>query len=321
LITRHNSLALIYQSHKSSIPKEAGVAREQFNDLIWFLAVCEERSFTQAAARLGISQSTLSHTIKRLENRMGLRLLHRTTRNVAPTEAGERLHATIAPRFAEIAAEMAALTALRDKPAGRIRMTLSDHALQSVVWPKLRPVLAVYPDIDVELHVQNGFSNIVEDGFDAGVRLGESIEADMIAVRIGPDWRLLAVATPDYLAARGVPEHPRDLVRHACINYRYTPRGGQYAWEFAKGTEDLRVRVEGPLTFNSSAPMVDAALAGLGIAYVPEDMVAEHLTERRLQIVLDDWSPMFPGYFIYFASRRQHLPAFRVLIDALRHNG
>lgn len=294
------------------------MAREQFNDLIWFLAVCQERSFTRAAARLGIAQSTLSHTIKRLEGRMGLRLLHRTTRNVALTEAGERLQATIAPRFAEIEAEIAALTALRDKPAGRIRMTLSDHALNSVVWPKLRPVLAAYPDIELELHVQNGFSNIVEDGFDAGVRLGESIEADMIAVRIGPDWRLVAVAAPEYFATHGSPEHPRDLVRHSCINYRYTPRGGQYAWEFAKGPEELRVRVEGPLTFNSSSPMVEAALVGLGIAYVPEDMVAEHLKLGRLDLVLDDWSPTFPGYFTYFPSRHQHLPAFRVIIEALR---
>ncbi|MCA0270668.1 MAG: LysR family transcriptional regulator [Proteobacteria bacterium] len=295
------------------------MAREQFNDLLWFLAVAEERSFTRAAARLGISQSTLSHTIKRLETQMGLRLLHRTTRNVAPTEAGERLQATLAPRFAEIEAEMAALTDFRDKTAGRIRMTLSDHALNSVVWPKLRPVMASYPDIRLELHVQNGFSNIVQEGFDAGIRLGESIEADMVAVRVGPDWRLVAVASPAYLAAHGRPEHPKELLAHNCINYRYTPRGGQYAWEFAQGEEDLRVRVEGQLTFNGADKMVDAAVAGLGIAYVPEDTVTGALASGALEQVLDEWSPHFPGYYIYYPSRHQNLPAFRVILDALRH--
>lgn len=295
------------------------MARKQFNDLLWFLAVAEERSFTRAAARIGISQSTLSHTIKRLETRMGLRLLHRTTRNVAPTEAGERLQATLAPRIAEIEAELASLTDFRDRPAGRIRITLSDHAMSYLVWPKLRPVMAAYPDIQLELHVQNGFSNIVEDGFDAGIRLGESVEADMIALRIGPDWRLVAVASPDYFATHGRPDHPKDLLGHNCINYRYTPRGGLYSWEFEKGGEDLRVRVGGQMSFNSSAPMLEAALAGLGIAYVPEDMVVGALAKGELEQVLDDWSPYFSGYYIYYPSRHQNLPAFRVVLDALRH--
>lgn len=295
------------------------MAREQFNDLLWFLAVAEERSFTRAAARIGISQSTLSHTIKRLETRMGLRLLHRTTRNVAPTEAGERLQATLAPRIAEIEAELASLTDFRDRPAGRIRITLSDHAMSYLVWPKLRPVMAAYPDIQLELHVQNGFSNIVEDGFDAGIRLGESVEADMIALRIGPDWRLVAVASPGYFATHGRPDHPKDLLGHNCINYRYTPRGGLYSWEFEKGGEDLRVRVGGQMSFNSSAPMLEAALAGLGIAYVPEDMVVGALATGELEQVLDDWSPYFSGYYIYYPSRHQNLPAFRVVLDALRH--
>ena len=295
------------------------MAREQFNDLLWFLAVAEERSFTRAAARIGISQSTLSHTIKRLETRMGLRLLHRTTRSVSPTEAGERLQATLAPRMAEIEAELSALTRFRDTPAGRVRLTLSDHAMNALVWPKLRPVMAAYPDIQLELHVQNGFSNIVEDGFDAGIRLGESVEADMIALRVGPDWRLVAVASPGYFAAHGRPEHPKDLLGHRCINYRYTPRGGQYSWEFAKDGEDLRVRVDGQMTFNSATPMVEVAQAGQGIAYVPEDIVTDSLATGRLEQVLDTWSPYFSGYYIYYPSRHQNLPAFRVVLEALRH--
>ena len=295
------------------------MAREQFNDLLWFLAVAEERSFTRAAAKLGIAQSTLSHTIKRLEARMGIRLLTRTTRSVAPTEAGERLRQSLGPRIAEIEAEIAALTAFRDKPAGRIRITLSDHALTSVVWPKLRPVLAQYPDIEVELAVDNGFRNIVEDGFDAGVRLGEGIEKDMIAVRIGPDWRLVAVAAPAYFAAHPVPTHPRDLVGHTCINHRQETAGGRYAWEFERDGEELRVRVDGQLTFNSTQAMIDPVLTGYGIAYVPEDLVAGHIAAGELVLVLGDWSPAFAGYYIYYPSRRQTLPAFKVVIDALRH--
>ena len=295
------------------------MAREQFNDLLWFLAVAEERSFTRAAAKLGIAQSTLSHTIKRLEARMGIRLLTRTTRNVAPTPAGERLRQSLAPRIAEIEAEIAALTAFRDKPAGRVRITLSDHALNSVVWPKLRPVLGQYPDIEVELAIDNGFRNIVEEGFDAGVRLGEGVEKDMIAVRIGPDWRLVAVAAPAYFATHPAPTHPRDLVGHSCINHRQEAAGGLYAWEFERDGEELRVRVDGQLTFNSSQAMIDPALHGYGIAYLPEDLVARHVAAGELVLVLDDWSPAFAGYYIYYPSRRQTLPAFKVIIDALRH--
>ena len=295
------------------------MAREQFNDLLWFLAVAEERSFTKAAAKLGIAQSTLSHTIKRLETRMGIRLLTRTTRNVAPTEAGERLRQSLAPRIAEIEAEIAALTAFRDKPAGRVRITLSDHALNSVVWPKLRPVLAQYPDIEVELAIDNGFRNIVEESFDAGVRLGEGVEKDMIAVRIGPDWRLVAVAAPSYFATHPAPTHPRDLVGHSCINHRQEAAGGLYAWEFERDGEELRVRVAGQLTLNSSQAMIDPALHGYGIAYLPEDLVARHVATGELVLVLDDWSPAFAGYYIYYPSRRQTLPAFKVIIDALRH--
>ncbi len=295
------------------------MAREQFNDLLWFLAVAEELSFTRAAARLGISQSTLSHTIKRLETRMGVLLFNRTTRNVALTEAGERLHLLLAPRIAEIETEMAAIMSYRDRPAGRIRITLSDHALQTVVWPKLSAVLTDYPDLKVEFSIDSAFRNIVESGFDAGIRLGESVEQDMVAVRIGPDWRLVAVASPAYLAQRGTPQHPKDLVNHTCINIRQISAGGLYAWEFEKDGEELRVRVDGQLTFNGSDAMVDAAARGYGIAYVPEDMVAEHVAAGDLHVILNEWSQPFSGYYIYYPSRRQNLPAFRVIVDALRH--
>jgi DNA-binding transcriptional LysR family regulator len=295
------------------------MAREDFNDLLWFLAVAEERSFTKAAAKLGITQSTLSHTIKRLETRMGLRLLTRTTRSVAPTEAGERLRQSLAPRVAEIEAEIAALMELRDKPAGSIRITLSDHALNSVVWPKLQPILSGYPDIKLELSIDNGLRNIVEDGFDAGIRLGESVEKDMIAVQIGPDWRLVAVASPGYFATHPVPRHPQDLIGHNCINMRQATAGGLYAWEFAKDGQDLRVRVDGQLTFNTSYAMIDAALNGHGIAYLPENLVDRHIASGDLILVLDDWSPKFAGYYIYYPSSRQNLPAFKVIVGALRY--
>ena len=295
--------------------------KTDFNQLIWFRIVAEEKSFTKAAARIGVAQSTLSYAIRQLETGMGIRLLTRTTRNVATTPAGERLLQTITPRMAEIEDEIAALTALRDKPSGSIRLTLSDHALESVVWPKLKPVLRDYPDISVELILDSTFRNIVEDGFDAGVRLGESVEKDMIAVRIGPDWRLVAVASPGYLAAHGVPEHPRDLVRHRCINMRHETAGGLYAWEFEKDGQELRVRVSGQLTFNNSYAMIDAAVSGYGIAYVPENIVERDIASGALVQVLDGWSPMFDGYFLYYPSRRQHLPAFKVIVEALRHRG
>jgi len=250
---------------------------------------------------------------------MGIRLLTRTTRNVATTAAGERLLQTIAPRIGEIEDEIAALMAFREKPSGSIRLTLSDHALESTVWPKLKPILSAYPDIGVEFSVDSSFRNIVEEGFDAGVRLGESIEKDMIAVRIGPDWRLVAVASPDYFAARGVPEHPQDLVRHVCINMRHETAGGLYAWEFEKDGQALRVRVNGQLTFNNSYAMIDAAVNGYGIAYVPENIVERHIASGLLLQVLDDWSPFFDGYFLYYPSRRQNLPAFKVIVDALWH--
>ncbi|PZR89311.1 MAG: LysR family transcriptional regulator [Stutzerimonas stutzeri] len=293
--------------------------KTDFNQLTWFRIVAEERSFTKAAARIGVVQSTLSYAIRQLESRMGLRLLTRTTRSVSTTPAGERLLQTITPRMAEIEDEIAALMAFRDRPSGSIRITLADHAMESVVWPKLKLLLRDYPDISVELCVDSRFRNIVEEGFDAGVRLGESVEKDMIAVRIGPDFRLVAVASPDYLAGHGIPEHPEDLVRHNCINIRHDSAGGLYAWEFEKDGKALRVRVDGQLTFSDSYAMVDAAVSGYGIAYVPDSIAAQHIASGELVQVLDDWSPSFDGYFLYYPSRRQNLPAFKVIVDALRY--
>lgn len=292
--------------------------RENFNDMLWFLVVAEERSFTKAAAKIGVTQSTLSHTIKRLETQMGLRLLARTTRSVSTTEAGERLRQSLAPRMAEIEADIAALTAFRDRPTGTVRITVSDHALETLIWPKLRPVLSDYPDIKVEFSRDNGLRNIVEDGFDAGVRLGETVEKDMVAVRIGPDWRLVAIGSPDYFRQHGIPKTPQGLVGHNCIGLRLTSGGGFYAWEFQKDGRDVRMRVDGQLAFNSTLPMVDAAIAGYGVAYVPEDIAAEHIATGRLQLVLDDWSPSFAGYYLYYPSSRQNSAAFKIIVDALR---
>lgn len=295
------------------------MAGTDLNHLKWLQVVAEERSFTKAAARLGVAQSTLSQTIKQLEARMGVRLLTRTTRAVATTTACDRLLQTSIPRLAEIEEEIATLTAFGGKPSGSIRLTLSDHALETVVWPKLKPMLSAYPEIQVELILDSTFRNIVEERFDAGVRLGESVEKDMIAVRIGPDWRLVAVASPDYLASHGTPEHPQDLVRHVCVNMRHETAGSLYAWEFEKDGQELRVRVNGQLTFNNSYSMIDAAVSGYGIAYVPESIVKERMDLGDLVQVLDDWSPFFDGYFLYYPSRQQNLPAFKIIVDALRH--
>lgn len=295
------------------------MAGTDFNDLAWFRIVAEERSFTRAAARIGVAQSTLSHTIKRLETNLGLRLLNRTTRNVAPTPAGQRLLATVAPRLDEIEDEIAAVMALRDTPSGNLRLTLSDHAFRTVVWPGLKPLLAAHPDLRIEFSLDSGFRNIVEDGFDAGVRLGESVEKDMIATRIGPDWRMIAVASPAYLADHGTPAHPRDLLGHDCINMRHETSGGLYAWEFEKDGQAVNVRVEGQLTFNNSYAMMDAVRSGLGIAFVPNDLAEPDVASGRLVLLLDDWSPFFDGYFLYYPTRRQHLPMFQLVLDALRH--
>jgi DNA-binding transcriptional LysR family regulator len=293
--------------------------RGELNDLLWFLAVAEEGSFTRAAAKLGTSQSTLSHTIKQLEARLGLRLLTRTTRSVAPTEVGQKLIQSMAPRIGEIEADLENLMALRGKPSGTVRLTVSDHAYETIVWPKLRSVLQENPDIHLEFSVDNGLRNIVDEQFDAGVRLGESIDKDMIAVRIGPDWRLVAVASPTYLARHPAPQTPHDLVNHSCINHRQTRSGGLYSWEFEKDGHELRVRVDGQVTLNNSCPMVDVAIDGCGIAYIGEDLVQDAIADGRLVQVLDEWSPKFSGYHLYYPSRRQLSPAMMIVLDALRH--
>src|SRR6516162_9568368 len=300
---------------------EAAMRHEGMKDLLWFLAVARERNFTKAAAKLGTSQSTLSYTIRELEAHLGVRLLTRTTRSVALTEPGERLFNSLAPRFEQIEADVAGLVTFRDTPAGTVRITLSDHALQTTVWPKLQPVLRDYPDIRVELYRDNGMRNIVEERFDAGVRLGESIDKDMIAVRIGEDWRLVAVASPDYVRRRGLPRTPQELVDHVCINLRQTTVGGLYAWEFEKDGRELRVRVDGQLTFNTTAQMLTAALAGLGLAYVPEGLAKLHVAKGRLKRVLADWCPPYSGYHLYYPSRRQPSAAFALLVETLRERG
>jgi DNA-binding transcriptional LysR family regulator len=293
--------------------------RENFNDILAFLAVARERSFTKAAAQLGVSQSALSHAISGLEARLGLRLLTRTTRSVSPTEAGERLVLTVAPRFEEIEAEMEALTELREKPAGTIRITATDYVADTILWPKLTKFLRDYPDIKVEITVEYGLTDIVAQRYDAGVRSGEQVARDMIAVRIGPDIRMAVVGAPSYFAKRSLPKKPQDLTNHKCINLRLATYGGLYAWEFERGGRELKVRVDGQLIFNGSVQMLNAALAGFGLAYLPEELAQPHLTRGRLKRVLEDWCPPFPGYHLYYPSRRHSSPAFSLLVDALRY--
>jgi DNA-binding transcriptional LysR family regulator len=295
------------------------MSRRNVNDLLAFLAVAQERSFTRAAAKLGVSQSALSHTIRGLEERLGLRLLTRTTRSVAPTEAGDRLLRGVGPRFEEIDAELAALGELREKPAGTVRITAGEHPAYAILWPALEKLLPDYPDIRVEIVIDYGLSDIVTERFDAGVRLGEQVARDMIAVRIGPDMRMAVVGAPAYFARRPRPKTPQDLTAHDCINLRLPTYGGLYPWEFEKGGSELKVRVEGRLVFNNIALRLNAAIAGLGLAYLPEDQVQTHLTDGRLIRVLADWCPPFPGYHLYYPSRRQPTPAFVPLVDALRY--
>ena len=293
--------------------------RAKVNDLLAFLAVARERSFTRAAAQLGVSPSALSHAMHGLEARLGLRLLTRTTRSVAPTEAGERLVRSLGPCFEEIDAELAALTELREKPAGTLRITAGEHAADTILWPALERLLPDYPDVKVEINVDNGLTDIVAGRYDAGVRLGEQVAKDMVAVRIGPDLRMAVVGAPSYFERRPRPKAPGDLTVHECINTRFPTLGGLYAWEFERGRRELKVRVEGQLVFNSSALSLKAALAGLGLAYVLEDRAAPHLADGRLVRVLADWCPPFPGYHLYYPSRRQPTPAFTLLVEALRH--
>ena len=294
--------------------------RENFNDLLAFIAVAREHSFTRAAAQLGVSQSALSHTIRSLETRIGVRLLTRTTRSVSATEAGERLLKTIPSFFEEIEAELAAVTELRDKPAGTIRITATDYATRTVLWPKLSKILDQYPQIKVEIVTDYGLSDIVADRYDIGVRNGDQVAKDMIAVRIAPDMRMTIVAAPRYLKNRMLPKTPQDLTAHNCINLRLPTHGGFYAWELKKGRRALQVRVEGQVAFNGTYELLDAALSGYGLAYLPEDVAAEHVKAGRLQWVLEDWFPTFPGLHVYYPSRRQSSRAMNLVIDALRQS-
>jgi DNA-binding transcriptional LysR family regulator len=293
--------------------------RRTLDDLLAFVAVAREGSFTKAAAKLGVSQSALSHTIRGLEERLGLRLLTRTTRSVAPTEAGERLLRTVGPRFDEIEGELAALSELREKPAGTIRITATENAADSLLVPKLAPLLREYPEIKVEIMIDYGLTDIVAERFDAGVRNGEQVGKDMIAVRIGPDMRMAVVGAPSYFRKRADPKTPQDLIGHNCINLRLPTRGGLYAWEFEKNGRELRVRVEGQLVFNGATHMLNAALAGLGLAYVPESMTQGHVAKGRLKRVLENWCAPYSGYHLFYPSRRQATPAFALLVDALRY--
>ena len=297
------------------------MARENLNDFLAFLAVARERSYTRAAAKLGLSQSALSHTVRGLEERLGIRLLTRTTRSVSPTEAGERLLQNVGPRFEEIEAEIAALSELREKPAGTIRITTGDHAAETILWPALSRFLPHYPDIKVEVAIDYGLTDIVAERYDAGIRFGGQIAKDMIAVPIGPDMRMAVVAAPSYFLRRKRPKTPPELTAHSCINLRLPTYGGLYAWEFEKGGRLLNVRVEGQLVFNGVSQMLAAALAGFGLAYVPQDVAAPHLAQRRLVRVLEDWCPPFSGYHLYYPSRRQTSPALALLVDALRYRG
>lgn len=295
--------------------------RQPINDLAAFIAVAREQSFTKAAAKLGVSQSALSHTITGLEKRLGVRLLTRNTRSVSSTQAGERLLQNVGPHMDEIESELVALSEFRDKPAGAIRITAAEHSANGVIWPALAKLLPDYPDIYVEIIVDYGLTDIVAERYDAGVRLGEQVAKDMIAVRIGPDMRMAAVGSPAYFARHPKPVAPHDLTVHSCINMRLPTHGGIYAWEFEKDGHELRVRVEGQLAFNNIALRLNAALEGLGLAYLPEDVVGDDLRSGRLVRVLEDWCPPFPGYHLYYPSRRQASAAFALIVNALRYRG
>ncbi len=295
--------------------------RDELGDLIGFLAVAEERSFTRAAARIGTSQSSLSHTIRRLEERMGVRLLTRTTRNVAPTEAGEQLAQTLRPAFNEIRARLDSITALRQKPAGAIRITSSRHATETILMPAAMRLMADYPDIMVEISIEGRLTDLVAERYDAGVRLGERVEKDMIAIKIGPELRMAVVGSPDYFARHPKPATPHELTQHVCINLRLPTLGGLYAWEFEHNGRPLNVRVDGQFTCNDAPMIVRAAVNGLGLACLPDDQFDDLITQGRLVRVLEDWCPPFPGYHLYYPSRRQASPAFELFVEALRTRG
>ncbi|PDT04656.1 LysR family transcriptional regulator [Rhizobium chutanense] len=293
--------------------------RESVNDLMAFLAVAREKNFTRAAAKLRVSQSALSHIIRHLETRLDLRLLTRTTRAVSLTDAGEKLFRGVGPLFDEIDAQLENLTALRDKPAGNIRITASDHAIKWKIWPRLQSFFPEYPEVKVELIRENGLTDIVTERFDAGVRMGEQVAKDMISARISPDFRFAVVGAPACFENIGIPEHPQDLVRYNCINERLATLGGFWPWEFEDEGKEIKIRVEGQLAFNNSYQGVEAALQGLGLAYVPEDVALPYIVQGRLVRVLEAFSPYWDGYHLYYPSRRQSSPAFSALVEFLRH--
>lgn len=294
--------------------------RDSYNDLLAFIQVAQQGSFTKAAAQMGVSPSALSHAIRALETRLDVRLLTRTTRSVSTTDAGVRLLATVAPHFEDIDAELMAVSALRKKPSGMVRITASEFAASYLIWPKLSQVLSDYPDITVEVTVDYNRTDIVAERYDAGVRLGDEVAKDMIAVRISADQRIAVVGSPAYFAQRPLPKRPEDLAEHNCINLRLPTHGGLLPWDFQKGKKVIKVRVNGQWIYNSSTPMLRAALAGQGLAFLPEDMALEHLAKGELVRVLDDWCQPYSGYHLYYPSRRQTSGALAVVVDALRHN-
>jgi DNA-binding transcriptional LysR family regulator len=295
------------------------MARDTISDVLAFLAVAKERSFTRAAAKLGVSQSALSHTVRGLEERMGVRLLTRTTRSVSPTDAGERLLQTVAPRFEEIEAELAAVSELRDKPAGSVRITAIDFVADTILWPKLSPLLLQYPDIRIEISTSYKMTDIAAERYDLGVRSGSQVAKDMVAVRISPDYRRVIVGSPSYFKMHAPPMTPDDLMRHNCITMRLATSGGLYAWELKKGARELQVRVGGQLTFNNTYQILHAALSGSGLAFTPEPLAQAHVAQGSLQMVLEDWYPTSPGFHLYYPSRRQQSRALALVVDALRY--
>jgi DNA-binding transcriptional LysR family regulator len=295
------------------------MGRLDLNNLSVFIAVARERSFTRAAAQLGLSQSALSHTIRKMEENLGIRLLTRTTRGVSPTEAGERLLVNVEPYFDAIQAELSALGTLREKPAGTFRISAHDHAASTILWPKLSKLLPLYPELNIEITISYGMIDIVAERYDAGVRLGDRVAKDMIAVRIAPDLRMVVVGAPAYFANRAKPIKPDDLSGHNCANLRLPTYGGLYAWEFSKDGQDVDIQVQGQMVFNTTPQMLTAALEGYGLAYVPEDSVQQYLAQGSLLKVLADWCPAIPGYHLYYPSRRQSSPAFQLVVDTLRY--
>ena len=293
---------------------------KSYNDLVAFVVVAQEGSFTKAAGKLGVSQSALSHTVKGLETRLDVRLLHRTTRSVSPTAAGQRLLESVAPNLEAIDHQLEMINEFKDHPAGTLRITAAEHAVNTLLWPKAQALLAKYPDINLEISVNYGFVDIVAERFDAGIRLGESLDQDMIAVPISPPMRMAVVATPDYWQRHGKPSSPHDLVDHNCINIRFPTYGGLYAWEFEKGGKEISVNVKGQVVMTSSFMRLDAALKGLGVTYTPEDMVQDYLANGQLERVLEDWCAPFDGYYLYYPNRQLSSPALKLLVDTLRYD-